>query len=403
VQGSRIILIGALAIAVAASLQPAQANGFKVLYAFKGGSDGAQSFAPLVEDTSGNLYGTTEYGGNAGCGGTGCGTAFEIAADGTETQLHVFGNSSDGGWPQAAMVLDANGNLYGTTIIGGLVENSCQNGCGVVFKIAAGGPETVLHQFTGGSDGQLPDAPLLGGKNGSYLGTTFWGGNTGCDGGGTCGTIFKLAASGHVSETYNFTNALGANPAAGLIADKAGNLYGVTLDGGANNLGTVFKLATDGTATVLHSFAGSPGDGAGPEATLIMDAKGNLYGTTGSGGQAGCSGGCGVVFKITKGGTETVLHTFTGGSDGGYPQFAGVVRDATGNLYGTTQLGGAHGNGVVFKLSPHGTETVLHAFTGGSDGGEPFAGPIADASGNLYGTTWSGGAGNAGVVFKVKE
>jgi uncharacterized repeat protein (TIGR03803 family) len=398
------ILVCGLALAVAAPIETARAKGFRVLYAFKGGSDGSDPFAPLVADGDGNLFGTTTYGGGSGCGGSGCGTVFMLAKNGAETVLHVFaGSPNDGGWPQAAVIRDKTGNLFGTTIIGGLIETSCQLGCGTVFKIAPGGNETVLHAFTGGSDGQLPDAPVIADRKGNLTSTAFWGDNSGCDGGGTCGNIFKLATNGTESQLYDFTNAGGANPAAGLIADKAGNLYGTAFDGGSAGYGAVFMLAPNGVETVLHSFTGSPGDGAVPEAGLIRDGAGNLYGTTGSGGQSGCSGGCGVVFKIAADGAETVLHAFTGGSDGGAPQFAGVIMDASGNLYGTTQQGGAHGNGVVFKLAPNGKETVLHAFTGGSDGAQPFAGLIADRKGYLYGTTWSGGANGVGIIFKLKE
>jgi uncharacterized repeat protein (TIGR03803 family) len=173
----------------------------------------------------------------------------------------------------------------------------------------------------------------------------------------------------------------------------------------------VFKLSPGGTETVLYSFKGGS-DGSGPAAGLIADSSGNLYGTTYLGGAfaSGCNGifadlGCGVVFKLSPGGTETVLHTFTGGSDGGVPS-GGLIADSSGNLYGTTSRGGASGrspsgSGVVFKLSPSGTETVLYSLKGGSDGSGPAAGLIADSSGNLYGTTSGGGASGNGTVFKL--
>jgi uncharacterized repeat protein (TIGR03803 family) len=161
----------------------------------------------------------------------------------------------------------------------------------------------------------------------------------------------------------------------------------------------VFKLSPAGTETVLHSFTGH--DGAHPVAGLIADAAGNLYGTTLEGGASNaCPSGCGTVFKLSPTGSETILHSFTGEGDGAYP-YAGLTRDAAGNFYGTANHGGTHGNGVVFKLSPSGTETVLHSFTGGADGGPPSAGLVRDPAGNLYGTTANGGASGYGVVFKL--
>jgi uncharacterized repeat protein (TIGR03803 family) len=189
----------------------------------------------------------------------------------------------------------------------------------------------------------------------------------------------------------------GANPYAGLIRDSAGNLYGTTQQGGASGLGTVFKLDTNNNETVLYSFSGSP-DGSGPTGGLVRDSAGNLYGTTEFGGDSSSSG---VVFKLDGNNNETVLYTFTGGADGRSP-FAGLIRDSTGNLYGTTQQGGASGFGTVFKLAPNKHLTVLHPFKGGStDGAFPSAGLIRDSAGNLYGTTEYGGKFDGGTVFKV--
>jgi uncharacterized repeat protein (TIGR03803 family) len=209
----------------------------------------------------------------------------------------------------------------------------------------------------------------------------------------------------------------GALPQAGLIRDVAGNLYGTTTLGGATSTcdppygcGVVFKLSPSGTETVLHSFTGGA-DGAYPYyAGLVQDAAGNLYGTAREGGATSTCDppyGCGVVFKLTPSGTETVLYSFTGGADGGYP-FAALIRDSSGNLYGTTSAGGRVNRlclrgtcGVVFKLSATGTETILHSFTRGFDGAEPYAGLTQDAAGNLYGTTSDGGASGLGVVFEL--
>ena len=193
---------------------------------------------------------------------------------------------------------------------------------------------------------------------------------------------------------YRFRGPDGAQPVYGrLIGDSAGNLYGTTVDGGASGLGVVFKLDKTGE-TVLHSFNGT--DGSEPFAGLIRDSTGNLYGTTKFGG----IWGNGVVFELDTTGTETVLYSFTGGTDGSLP-YASLIRDSAGNLYGTTFEGGASGSGVVFELDTTGTETVLYSFTGRGHGANPVAGLIRNSAGNLYGTTANGGASGHGVVFKV--
>jgi uncharacterized repeat protein (TIGR03803 family) len=212
------------------------------------------------------------------------------------------------------------------------------------------------------------------------------------------------ASAQTLTTLHSFTgsNGDGKDPLAGLIADASGNLYGTTFKGGGSRncydgCGTVFKLTPTGTETVLYSFTSS-GDGANPDAGLIADASGNLYGTTHNGGSPNCPYRCSTVFKVTPAGTETVVYSFTGSFDGSGPR-GGLIADASGNLYGTTYQGGKYGFGTVFKVTPSGSETVLYSFSDGSDGGEPYAGLIADASGNLYGT--SQGTDAHGVVFKV--
>jgi uncharacterized repeat protein (TIGR03803 family) len=194
----------------------------------------------------------------------------------------------------------------------------------------------------------------------------------------------------------------GSNPWAGVIRDEEGNLYGTTPSGGAWGAGVVYKVDTAGHATVLYHFRGQA-DGDMPYGGLLRDPAGNLYGTTQAGGITadvcyflGYWSGCGVVFKVDPAGNETVLYTFTGGADGAGPQ-AGVVADAAGNLYGTTQYGGASGYGTVYKLNTAGQETVLYSFTGGADGSEPEADVILDPAGNIYGTTPIGGTENNGA------
>ena len=211
-------------------------------------------------------------------------------------------------------------------------------------------------------------------------------------------TIANIACTAGVNESvlYSFGTGIdGQNPYAGLIQDASGNLYGTTLYGGTNNLGTVFKVTPAGVETVLYSF-GTGTDGHLPLAGLIQDASGNLYGTTYTGG----TNNLGTVFKVTPAGVETVLYSFGTGTDGQYPR-AGLIQDASGNLYGTTFEGGTNGLGTVFKVTPVGVETVLYSFGAGIDGQYPYARLIQDASGNLYGTTFQGGTNGLGTVFKI--
>jgi uncharacterized repeat protein (TIGR03803 family) len=252
---------------------------------------------------------------------------------------------------------------------------------------------TVLYSFNGGTDGAQPHAGLVRDAAGNLYGTTIRGG-----GGSNLGTVFKLDTTGAETVLYSFTGFPdGAKPRAGLVLDAAGNLYGTTYHGGASDLGTVFRLDTTGAETVLHSFSGR--DGQNPYAGLVRDAAGNFYGTTQNGGGDFAAG---TVFKLDTTGKETVLHSFTGGSDGANP-YAGLIRDAAGNFYATTFTGGAYGFGTVFKLDATGNETVLYSFTGGADGGHSRAGLIRDAAGNLYGTTGLGGAFSLGTVFKLSR
>ncbi len=267
---------------------------------------------------------------------------------------------------------------------------------------AARGSETVLYAFQGGTDGSLPAAGVIADDAGNLFGTTYFGGGGGCAPGG-CGTIFELAPNGAETVLYAFKGDNdGELPQGGLVAGKAGNYYGTTTQGGASASGTAFKLAPGGTEKVLHAFSGDR-DGYYPAGDLAADNKGNFYGTTEFGGRmnaAECNyDGCGVVFEIGPGGRMTGLHVFRGGRDGIEPM-AGVISDGKGNLFGTTYFGGggdncATGCGTVFTITPQGRETVLYVFRGGSDGSLPVGGLTMDGSGNLYGTTSYGGPGGA--------
>lgn len=384
----------------------AGAQTFTLLRQFPGKGDGRYPYGNMLRDGAGNLYGTTGGGGSFAYG-----TVFEIDAQGKETILHSFWGG-DGLQPWDGLVRDAAGNLYGTTYDGGTLEKGqCEHGCGSVFKLDKTGKLIVLHHFTGGTDGGQPQAGLVRDSMGNLYGTTTMGGDLSCGYGRGCGLVFKVDQNGKQTVLHAFSEPPdGARPSGELIRDKAGNFYGVTESGGSFSYGTVFKFDSSGKETILYSFQGVS-SGEYPVGRLARDGDGNLYGTTNSGGDVSCYL-CGVVFKIDKAGQETVLHTFTGNPDGAYP-FSGVTRDAAGNLYGTTYAGGGSagcytlGCGSVFEVDANGKETVLHGFTGGSDGEIPFGALIVDKSGNLYGTAPAGGnracgqGSGCGVVFKL--
>jgi uncharacterized repeat protein (TIGR03803 family) len=396
-----LTLLVTLAVLVPAT---AEANREKVLYSFAGGRDGAFTQAGVIVDAHGNFYGTTQEGGSTGCGGGGCGTVFKLTPRGNETVLHVFTAGTDGAYPVLGLVADSAGNLYGTTLNGG---GNCQ--CGTVFKVKPDGKESVLYDFAGGSDGAFPVAGLIADGAGNFYGTT-GGGGIDCNGTGEgCGTVFRITPRGRENVLYAFKGGNdGIYPAAGLLPGSPGIFYGTTANGGTDcdgtgqGCGTIFELTVKGAETVLYAFKGG-NHGAYPAAGVIEDGAGNFYGTTNNGG-VDCDGsgaGCGAVFELAANGKETGLHVFMGGSDGAYPKDAPVM-DSAGNLYGTTvEGGGANDGGVVFRVKPGGRETIIYSFSGGADGGGPFAGLIMDASGNLYGTTYVGGADGDGTVFKL--
>jgi uncharacterized repeat protein (TIGR03803 family) len=403
----KCIVAGALALAVVVPPGSACAkNGETVLHAFTEKGDGGFPNAGLLADEQGNLYGTTEGGGSSTNCESGCGTVFKLAPDGTEAVLYSFcpaAQCGDGDQPYAGLIEDRAANLYGTTYLGGA------HNFGTVFRLAPDGTESVLYSFGANSgDGAYPLAGLSEDRAGNLYGTTSGGGHYDrCKQIGIgCGTVFRLAPDGTETVLYRFTGGRdGANPYAGLIMDKGGNLYGTTLFGGAGDSGTVFRLAPDGTKTVLSHFRNGI-DFDSPHADLIEDKAGNLYGTTFLGGGYGL----GTVFKITSKGRAMALHTFTG-TDGKYPE-SRLVMDEAGNLYGTTSEGGADNLGTIFRLAPDGTESVLHSFCSRSnctDGATPAAGLTKDKAGNLYGTTLDGGdpgcdsGEGCGTVFRLNK
>ena len=330
------------------------------------------------------------YGTTYSGGAYGKGSIYKLNAKGVATTLYSFTGGADGRNPYGALLRDSNGNLYGTTTYGGA------NDFGTVYELTSTGIQTVLHSFANdGVDGALPWSTLIRDKQGNLYGTTVYGGPY------RGGTIFKLTPTGTESILYSFGaySGDGLYPNAQLVRDGKGNLYGTTYNGGAHSLGTVFKLDMNGAETILHDFVKDGVDGYQPFAGVIRDSSGNLYGTTINGGQFGD----GTVFRITPQGVETILLAFQGW-DGGHP-YAPLVRDAAGNLYGTAGGGGLNGQngfGTVFRIAANGVETVLYTFTGQEDGGWPYAAALVrDGKGNLYGTTTYGGASLNGTVYKV--
>lgn len=268
------------------------------------------------------------------------------------------------------------------------------HGWGVVFKLSLNGVETPLYSFTGGTDGANPFSGVIKDAAGNLYGTTC------CGGGDGAGVVFKLDTNGQESPLYTFTGGSdGGYAYSRLVQSKNGAFYGTATAGGAYQAGVVFRLNANGKETPIYSFTGGT-DGATPVGAPVRGA-GAFYGVTESGGNTGN----GVVFKVTPTGAETVLYTFGGGRDGRNP-FAGLIRDSAGNLYGTTYFGGAsgcsgNGCGIVFKLDTNNAETVLHTFSGAGDGANPYGALIRDQAGNLYGTTYNGGYLGHGVVFKL--
>jgi uncharacterized repeat protein (TIGR03803 family) len=362
------------------------------LYSFTGGNDGSKPDAGLVQGSDGSLYGTTIYGGTNDAG-----TVFKISTNGALTSLYSFTGGNDGSGPEAGLVQGRDSNFYGTTTGGGT-----NGGNGTVFKISTNGALTSLYSFTGTNDGARPYAGLVQGNDGSFYGTT-WGGGTN----GGQGTVFKINTNGVLTTLYSFAGGNdGAYPFAGLVHGSDGNFYGTTSAGAyyspplGEGYGTVFKISTNGSLTTLYSFTGT-NDGGSPNG-LVQGRDGNFNGTTGGGGTYTnqSSYGCGTVFKISANGVLTSLYSFTGTNDGGGPN--GLVQGSDGNFYGTTWGGGTNGIGTVFKISTNGALTSLCSFTGNNDGSEPYAGLVQGNDGNLYGTTEYDGSNYGGTVFKIR-
>jgi uncharacterized repeat protein (TIGR03803 family) len=386
----------AIALFLANSVWAATAE--QVLYNFQNGRDGGLPQAGLVFDSAGNLYGTTNGGGTSAVG-----TVFKLLPTRggvwTEKVLHSFTGGTDGARPTASLTLDANGNLYGTTQAGG-------TGNGVVFKLSphhgTTWTETVLHTFTGGLDGQFPSSNVIFDSFGNLYGTTAAGGSK------NFGVVFQLTPSptGWVETVLH--NFLGGSdqqsPSGSLTMDRRGRIYG-TCTAGVGSVYRLTKNATTGKWSYRQLYYFGNGGGEEPLGGLVVDSQFRIFGTT----YVGCCG-FGNVFELVQSGSKwtlTEIHPFLG-SDGSNPN-AGLVQDSAGNLFGTTSFGGDFGAGVVFEMVWSGgtfTYSKLHSFGGftRSDGAAPVASVILDAAGNLYGTTLGGGAiggGLGGTVFEV--
>jgi len=359
-----------------------------VLHSFTAdGSDGFNPDAGVTVDANGSVYGTTSGGGTFGYG-----TVYKVNNSGIETVLHSFNaDGIDGTYPfGSSVVLDTAGNLYGTTSRGGAFN------FGTVFKIDPSGQEAVLYSFGGNStDGLEPNATPVLDAAGNLYGTTSVGGAF------SVGTVYKITAAGSYSILYSFKGGNdGCYPFnSGVVIGKNQILYGTTFECGTGGHGTVYELTQRGVETVLHSFNVDGLDGTNPYAGVVLDAAGNMYGTTLAGGSLNS----GTVFEVTAAGTETILHVFGSNSTDGFNPYSGLALDKkTGNLYGTTQRGGKSGFGVLFRIAPSGTETILHSFVAnGVDGFFPYFAGVVLGKGALYGATNEGGNPGAGTVYKI--
>jgi len=394
----------------------ASAQTFSVLHAFTGQRDGGNPSASLTFDAAGNLYGTTYGGGGVvgnGCQPSGCGVIFKMthhSGGWVLTPLYAFFGQTDGAGPIAPVIFGPNGLLYGSASNGGRGDCIIGNffGCGVVF--------TVHYQFLSYTDGFMPVNNIAFDPAGHIYGTTYYGGTGNCLGFG-CGTVFQLTQTGPPwtkTTLYNFTGESdGAFPTSGVVIDRFGVVYGTALGNGVENYGTIYELTPSGsgyTQSILYTFHNGS-DGGGPYGGLVMDADGNLYGTTSTGG----SGGGGTVFELSPSGggwTFSVISSLAGPINGGSQ--GSLTFDSAGNLYGTTYVDGAHDCGSVFKLTHSGGQWTygdLYDFTCGNDGGLPEAGVTLDASGNIYGTAeaygpndtcdFGGPTGGCGVVWEI--
>lgn len=361
-------------LALLAPITPAHAQTYTVLYNFgskSGDPTGPQYSGIIAQGRDGNLYSSADDHWTDGLG-----TAFKITPKGSLTVLHHF-SGPDGQGPVGGLTLGTDGSYYGASDSGGLYSR------GTIFKITAGGTLTTLYSFTGGADGSNPEGAPIEGFDGNFYGPTR-GGSTSSD----YGSVYKITPSGAFTVLRTFSILDGVGPIGSLVQAPDGYFYGTTQFGGAHNLGTIFRISSSGYFKTLHNFDGT--HGSYPYGLLIQASDGNFYGNGSNGGSAAGN----VVFKITPAGTYTVLHYFTCGSDG-CNQAGSLMQATDGNIYGTNNLGGAAGWGVLFRIALNGTFKVLHNFDWNT-GASPQATLLQHTNGVLYSTTTVGGVGNGG-------
>lgn len=386
-RGRRVVLACALLLSATAARPAAGASlTLQTLHPFQ--SNPKNPRAELTEVAGGNLYGTTAFGGTNGENGT----LFRLSPDRVVTVLHSFGGA-DGAGPAAGLTRGADGLLYGSAMAGGTHGDA-----GTLFRLDPAGGFTLLHDF-GGPDGRSPGAALLQGRDGGFYGSTVYGGTN-----GDHGTLFRWSPGNGLATLYSFDGVHGSHPQGRLVQAADGNFYGTTSQGGAGYIdaaspghGTVFRITPGGVLTRLYSFAGLDGDG--PAAGLAEGPDGALYGTTQFGGVHDDNG---AVFRITTNGDYNLLYSFSG-TDGNYP-VADLVSSGEGAFYGSTSgdraFGGTNTYGTLFRVTPAGTLTTLALFTG-ANGSCPLSRLTPAGDGNFYGTTFQGGSGDGGTVFRL--
>jgi uncharacterized repeat protein (TIGR03803 family) len=392
-----------LLLCLAATALPAQT--FKTLQSFYY-TDGFNANAALFQASNGNFYGTTI---NGGAGGTG--TVFEVTPTGTVSPFYSFvcskGSCAHGAIPESPLVQLADGDLYGTTLVGGPHAPTVPNGGGTFYKITPSGTLTTLYRFCSQpdcTDGSYPTGPLLHAADGNLYGTTLSGGDIGA------GTFFRMTPTGVLTTLYSFCLALtcsdGGGPGGSLAQDSDGNFYGTTDYGTSAYTGTIYKITPDGTLTTLYTFCSQTAcnDGYGPYGGLIRAADGNFYGTTYYGGL----NGEGTVYKFTPGGVLTTLYNFCsiGNCLDGSSPLGGLIQASDLNLYGTTNAGGTNSSGTIFRITPGGKLTTIYTLCsqrGCIDGALPRGALVQALDGDLYGTTTAGGAVGDGTFFRLSR
>ena len=362
-----LLLWGAIATSHAQTLT--------TLVNFDGSNGDGPDGGSLIWGSDGLLYGATRSGGPGNSG-----IIFKVDLSGNLSM--VYNGYSSAAAPALGLLLANDGNFYGTTSLDGIFAG------GTLYRITPDGTYTVLYEFSY-YDGIVPNGGLIQGADGYLYGTT----NGGGSGGPT--SIFKMSLAGDFTVLHTFDGNEPQNPTGGLVQTPDGNFYGTGFLGGQSGYGGIFKIAPDGTFTTVYAFTRDDGNGDNPDAALVLGADGSLYGTTGGNYTASYPG---TIFKITPDGTLTTLYTFKG-TDGSDPRHSALIQASDGNFYGTTNAGGAHGDGTIFSITPQGVFTKLYDFSG-SDGRTPFGGLVQGPDGAFYGTTSAGGAKFRGTVFR---